>query len=422
MLDMKFIRNNVDKVKAAIEQKNDIAEVDKLIELDADKRKILFEVEELKHKRNKVSEEIAKLKKQKLDASKIITEMKEVSDKIKSFDEQVKALDEQINQILIQIPNIPHETVPIGKDESANVEVKKWGDLPEIDFKPQTHWDIGEKLGILDLAGGSKVSGSFFINYIGLGARLQRALISFMLDLHIQKHGYTEVYPPYLVNRDSMFGTAQLPKLEYDMYHATTDDLFLIPTAEVPVTNLLRGNTIKAESMPVKYTAYTPCFRREAGTHGKDTRGLIRIHQFDKVEMVKFVKPETSYDELELLLQNAEDVLQLLGLPYRVLTLATGDLSFAAAKCYDIEVWANGLGKWLEVSSCSNFEDFQARRMNTRFKRDASSKPEFVHTLNGSGLALPRTVIAILENYQTDEGTVLVPEVLREYMGTDIIK
>jgi len=422
MLDIKFIRNNVEKVKHAIEVKNDYADVDKLIELDTKKRKILIEVEELKHQRNTVSEEIGRLKKQKQDATEIIAKMKTVSEQIKKLDETIKNLDEQLYEILIYIPNIPHSSVPEGKDETANLEIKRWCELPESDFKLLPHWEIGEKLGIVDIAGGSKIAGSFFINYMGLGARLQRALISFMLDLHIQKHGYTEVYPPFLANRDSMFNSGQLPKLEDDMYYASTDDLFLIPTAEVPVTNLLKGTVLKNEQLPTYYTAYTPCFRREAGTHGKDTRGLIRIHQFDKVEMVKFVKPETSYDELESLLQNAEEVLQLLELPYRVLTLATGDLSFAAAKCYDIEVWAGGLDKWLEVSSCSNFEDFQARRANIRFKRTPSAKPEYVHTLNGSGLALPRTVIAILENYQTDEGTVIVPQVLREYMGTDVIK
>lgn len=422
MLDMKFIRNNVEAVKKAIELKNDYADIDRLLKLDAERRKLLVEVEELRHKRNTVSEQIARLKREKKDATAIINEMKNVSTQIKQMDDRIKELDKQIYDILIRIPNIPHASVPVGKDESANVEIKRWGELPEMDFKPLPHWEIGEKLGVLDLARGSKVAGSFFINYVGLGARLQRALIAFMLDLHIQKHGYTEVYPPFLVNRESMFGTGQLPKMEEDMYHATVDDLFLIPTAEVPVTNLLRDETLRGDDLPIYYTAYTPCFRREAGTYGKDTRGLIRVHQFDKVEMVKFVKPENSYNELEMLLQNAEEVLQLLELPYRVLSLSTGDLSFAAAKCYDIEVWASGIGKWLEVSSCSNFEDFQARRMNIRFKRTSASKPEFIHTLNGSGLALPRTVIAILENYQTDEGTVIVPEVLRDYMGTDVIK
>ncbi len=422
MLDIKFIRNNVDKVKKAIELKNDHADIDKLIDLDAEKRKAMTEVEELKHQRNEVTERIARMKKQKQDASQIIGEMKNVSDRIKQLDEKVKSFDVEIYDILIRIPNIPHDSVPIGKDASANLEVKHWGELSLKDFKPRPHWEIGEKFGILDFSGGSRVAGSFFINYKGLGARLQRALIAFMLDLHIKKHGYTEVYPPFIVNRDSMFTTGQLPKLEDDMYVTSVDDFFLIPTAEVPVTNLLRDQTLTGDDLPIYYTAYTPCFRREAGTYGKDTKGLIRVHQFDKVEMVKFVKPEISYDELETLLNNAEEVLQLLELPYRVLALSTGDLSFSAAKCYDIEVWADGIGKWLEVSSCSNYEDFQARRANIRFKRDASAKPEYVHTLNGSGLALPRTVIAILENYQTDEGTVMVPQVLREFMGTDIIK
>ncbi len=422
MLDIKFIRNNVDKIKKAVELKNDHADIDRLLDLDNDKRKMLTEVEELKHQRNKVSEDIGRMKKQNQDASKFISEMKKVSDRIKQLDEKVKSFDQEIYEILIRIPNIPHDSVPLGKDASANLEVKRWGELPPKDYKPKPHWEVGEKLGIIDFSGGSRVAGSFFINYKGLGARLQRALIAFMLDLHIKKHGYTEVYPPFIVNRESMFGTGQLPKLEDDMYMTSVDELFLIPTAEVPVTNLLRDQILKDEDLPIFYTAYTPCFRREAGTYGKDTRGLVRVHQFDKVEMVKFVKPETSYDELEMLLQNAEEVLQLLELPYRVLALSTGDLSFAAAKCYDIEVWADGLGKWLEVSSCSNYEDFQARRANIRFKRDASAKPEYIHTLNGSGLALPRTVIAILENYQTDEGTVMVPPVLREFMGTNIIK
>jgi len=422
MLDIKFIRNNVDKVKKAIELKNDHADIDRLLELDNNKRKMMTEVEELKHQRNKVSEDIGRMKQQNQDASQFIGEMKNVSDRIKQLDEKVKSFDQEIYEILIRIPNIPHESVPIGKDASANLAIKRWGELPPKDYKPKPHWEVGEKLGIIDFAGGSRVAGSFFINYKGLGARLQRALIAFMLDLHIKKHGYTEVYPPFIVNRESMFGTGQLPKLEDDMYVTSIDDLFLIPTAEVPVTNLLREQILKGEDLPIYYTAYTPCFRREAGTYGKDTRGLVRVHQFDKVEMVKFVKPETSYAELEMLLNNAEEVLQLLELPYRILALSTGDLSFAAAKCYDIEVWADGLGKWLEVSSCSNFEDFQARRANIRFKRDASARPEYVHTLNGSGLALPRTVIAILENYQTDEGTIMVPKVLREFMGTDIIK
>lgn len=422
MLDIKFIRNNIEQVKQAIKLKNDHVDVDKLIELDSQKRSILMEVEELKHRRNQVSEQIARLKKERQDASSLIADMKRVSEDIKKLDDKIKALAEQIYQIHIRIPNIPHESVPIGNCEDYNIEIKRWGKTEEMDFNPLPHWEIGERLNILDFKGGSNVAGSFFINYKGLGAKLQRALISFMLELHIKKQGYTEVYPPFLANRKSMFGTGQLPKLEDDMYNIPIDDLFLIPTAEVPVTNLLCNQVLAGDDLPIYYTAYTPCFRREAGTYGKDTRGLIRIHQFDKVEMVKFVKPETSYDELESLLQNAEEVLQLLNLPYRVITLCSADLSFAASKCYDLEVWAQGIGKWLEVSSCSNFEDFQARRADIRFKRDKNSKPEYVHTLNGSGLALPRTVIAILENYQTDEGTIIVPEVLRKYMECDVIK
>ncbi|MEE4312718.1 MAG: serine--tRNA ligase [candidate division KSB1 bacterium] len=422
MLDMKYIRNNVEAVKKAVRLKKEHADIDGLMALDAERRGILAEVEQLKHRRNTVSEDIAKLKKEKQDASKVIAEMKEVSNRIKEMDEVVKEKDDQIFQLLSGIPNIPHDSVPIGDSEAYNAEIKSWGKPAKKDFTPKPHWEVGEALDIIDLKGGSQVAGSSFINYKGLGAKLQRSLITFMLDLHIEKHGYTEMYPPYLVNRQSMFGTAQLPKLEEDMYFINEDDLFLIPTAEVPVTNLLAGQVLQGEELPVYYTAYTPCFRREAGAHGKDTRGLIRVHQFDKVEMVKFVEPSTSYDELEKLLGNAEEVLQLLELPYRVLSLCTGDLSFAAAKCYDIEVWAEGLGKYLEVSSCSNFQDFQARRANIRYKPDQNAKPEYVHTLNGSGLALPRTMIAIMENYQTDEGTIIVPDVLRKYMGVDVIK
>ncbi|MBN1154273.1 serine--tRNA ligase [candidate division KSB1 bacterium] len=422
MLDIKYIRSNVDKVKQAVTMKNDHADIDQLLSLDSKKREVLTEVEELKHKRNLVSEQIAEFKKAKQDATEIIAEMRQVSDTIKRMDDEVRELDQAIHEIMIRIPNIPHDSVPIGRDESYNIEIRRWGDIEKKHFKPELHFDIGEKLDIIDLKGGSKIAGSSFISYKGLGARLQRALISFMLELHVEKHGYTEVYPPFLVNRDSMFGTGQLPKMEEDMYHIPGDDLFCIPTAEVPVTNLLSNTVLSGEQLPVYYTAYTPCFRREAGAYGKDTRGLIRIHQFDKVEMVKFVHPASSYDELESLLANAEEVLQLLNLPYRVLSLCTGDLSFAAAKCYDIEVWADGLGKYLEVSSCSNFEDFQARRANIRFKENPHSKPEYVHTLNGSGLALPRTVIAIMENYQTDEGTIIVPDVLRKFMGVDVIK
>ncbi len=416
MLDIKFIRNNVDKVKKAIELKNDHANIDRLLELDNDKRKMLTEVEELKHQRNKVSEEIGRMKKQNQDASKFISEMKIVSDRIKQLDENVKSFDQEIFEILIRIPNIPHDSVPIGKDASANLEVKRWGELPPKDYKPKPHWEVGEKLGIIDFAGGSRVSGSFFINYKGLGARLQRALIAFMLDLHIKKHGYTEVYPPFIVNRDSMFGTGQLPKLEEDMYRLKDDDLFLIPTAEVPVTNIHANEVLEEDELPICYAAYTACFRREAGSYGKETKGLTRVHQFDKVELVKFTRPEDSYKEHEKLLQDAEEVVQLLGLPYRVIELCSGDISFAASKCYDIEAWAPGISAHLEISSCSNFESFQARRANIKYKEKETKKLSFVHTLNVSGVALARTVICILENYQQKDGSVSIPEVLRPYM------
>lgn len=422
MLDLKFIRENLDLVKKAIKDKGESVDVDRLIELDKKRREILREVEELKHQRNVTSQEIARLKREGKDAQDLILQMREVGEKIKQLDEQVKSVESEIYNLQIWIPNIPHPSVPVGTSEKDNVEVKRWGKPPEMDFEPRPHWELAEKLGIIDFSRGSKVAGSFFVNFKGLGAKLERALINFMLDLHIEKHGYNEVFPPFVVNRDCMFGTGQLPKLEEDMYLVEKDDLFLIPTAEVPVTNLHRDEILQEKDLPLYYTAYTPCFRREAGSYGRDTRGLVRIHQFDKVEMVKFVKPENSYDELETLLVDAEEVLQLLNLPYRVVKLNTSDLSFAAAKCYDIEVWAPGVQKWLEVSSCSNYEDFQARRANIRFRREATGKVEYVHTLNGSGLALPRTVIAIIENYQTDEGTVVIPEVIREYMKIDVIK
>ncbi len=421
MLDLKFIRENAEMVRQAIQNKGDKADLDALLQLDKTRREIIGRVEAARAQQNKVTTQIAEMKKEKKDASQAIQEMKALSDKIKNWDEQLRQVEEQMYQIQIRIPNIPHVSVPVG-DASHNRIIKEWGKPVEKDFTPLPHYEIAEKLGLIDFTRASRIAGSFFVGYRGLGAKLERALINFMLDLHIEKHGYVEVSPPFVTKRDSMFGTGQLPKLEEDMYRIETDDLFLIPTAEVPVTNLHREEILDGDDLPIYYTAYTPCFRREAGAYGKDTRGLVRIHQFDKVEMVKFVKPETSYDELESLLANAEEVLQLLELPYRVICLATGDLSFAAAKCYDIEVYAEGIQKWLEVSSCSNFEDFQARRANIRFRRFKGAKPEYVHTLNGSGLALPRTVIAILENYQTDEGTIMVPKVLKKYMGMDVIR
>ena len=422
MFDLKFIRENFARIEKAVELKGEKVDLSRFHPLDEERRKILAEVEQMKAYRNRVSEEIGAIKKQGGDAGDKIAEMREIGAKIKTLDERVKEIEQELYEIQIRIPNIPHESVPVGTSEADNVEIKRWGELPEFDFTPLPHWELGERLGLIDFTGGAKVAGSFFVNFTGAGAKLVRALINFMLDLHIEKHGYTEVFPPFLVNRKAMFGTGQLPKLEDDMYRVEREDFFLIPTAEVPVTNLLANQVLRGEDLPIYYTAYTPCFRREAGAYGKDTKGLMRLHQFDKVEMVKFVLPETSYDEHEKLLQDAEEVLQLLEIPYRVLSLCTADLSFAAAKCYDIEAWAPGVGKWLEVSSCSNFEDFQARRANIRFRRKPGDRPEYVHTLNASGVALPRTIIAIMENYQTDEGTIVVPSVLRKYLGTEILK
>jgi len=417
MLDINFIRNNPDRVKKAIVHKHEnAANVDQILELDTQRRSLIHACEQLKSKRNEKSKEVSDLKKKGQDASNIIEETKKIGDDIKSIEEKLKGLEPQINNLLLRIPNIPAADVPIGKDANDNVIVKTWGLRKTFDFTPLPHWELGRILNILDLERSSKISGSGFILLKGLGAKLERALFCFMLDLHTREHGYTELFPPFLVNRTSMTGTGQLPKLEEDMYRTAADDLFLVPTAEVPVTNIHRDEILSYKDLPIYYTAYTPCFRREAGSYGKDTRGIIRVHQFNKVELVKLVKPETSYDELESLLANAERVLQLLGLEYRVAKLSTGDMSFAAAKCYDIEVWAPGLDKFLEVSSCSNFEDFQARRINIRF-RDEDGKLRFVHTLNGSGLALPRTVIAILETYQQKDGSITIPDVLQPYMG-----
>ncbi|MFN3531690.1 MAG: serine--tRNA ligase [Candidatus Brocadia sp.] len=417
MLDINFIRNNPDRVKQAIAHKHEsAANVDQILELDTQRRSLIHTCEQLKSKRNEKSKEVSEFKKKGQDASSIIEETKKIGDEIKSFEEKLKELEPQITNLLLRIPNIPAADVPIGKDEKDNVVVKTWGQRKTFDFTPLPHWELGRILNILDLERSSKISGSGFILLKGPGAKLERALFCFMLDLHTREHGYTELFPPFLVNRTSMTGTGQLPKLEEDMYRTAVDDLFLVPTAEVPVTNIHRDEILSYKDLPIYYTAYTPCFRREAGSYGKDTRGIIRVHQFNKVELVKLVRPETSYDELESLLGNAERILQLLGLEYRVAKLCTGDMSFAAAKCYDIEVWAPGLGKFLEVSSCSNFEDFQARRINIRF-REKDGKLRLVHTLNGSGLALPRTLIAILESYQQKDGSVIIPDVLQPYMG-----
>jgi len=422
MLDINIIRNDIEKVKQAIVNKNETTSLDTFQELDSKRKALLIECDELRNKRNVTSKRISELRSKKEDASELIQEMKGVSDKIKQLEAEAKTLSDELDSILIRIPNIPADDVPIGNDPTSNVMVKSWGEKKAFSFTPLPHWELGKELDILDFERAAKISGAGFTLYKGAGARLERALYNFMLDLHTQEHGYIEVLPPYLVNRTSMTGTGQLPKLEDDMYRLPDDDLFLIPTAEVPVTNIHANEILRNKELPILYTAYTACFRREAGSYGKDTRGMIRVHQFNKVELVKFVRPETSNDELESLLSVSEKVLQLLGLQYQVVKLCTGDLSFAAAKCYDIEVWSPGVDKFLEVSSCSNFEDFQARRSNIRF-RDDEGNLQFVHTLNGSGVALPRTMIAIIETYQREDGTVEIPDVLKPYMnGLDIIR
>ena len=417
MFDLKFIRENQDIIRNAIQNKNESLNLDELLELDEKRREIISEVEELKHQKNLFNQKIALLKKEKKDSQEEIEKTKIISQQISSLDDSLKDLEEEIEKLLLKVPNIPHASVPVGFDENSNIVIRSWGELPEFSFEPKPHWEIGELLGILDLARGAKLSGSGFYTLKGKGALLERGLINFMLDLHTKKHGYQEIWSPFVVNRACMIGTGQLPKLEEDMYLCEKDDLFLIPTAEVPVTNLHRDEILKSEELPIYYVAYTPCFRREAGSYGKDTRGILRVHQFDKVELVKLVKPEESYAELEKLVLDAEVVLQLLKIPYRVRILCTGDLSFAAAKCYDLEAWAPGVKKYLEVSSCSNYEAFQSRRIGIKFKPDPKSKPEYIHTLNGSGVALARTVASILENFQTEKGTVILPEVLKPYLG-----
>jgi len=416
MLDLKFIRENPQSVKAGIAAKRAVVDLDALLQLDVSRRQLIVKSDELKAKKNAANDEISQLIKAKQDPKPTIASMKVIAAEIDALDPDIKALDEQIHNILLAIPNVPHHSVPQGGPE-ANQVISSWGEKPVFNFKPKTHVEIAEALDIVDFKRGTKLSGSNFILYKDLGARLERALYNFMLDLHTTEHGYREMSPPVLVNAASMTATGQLPKMKEDMYHVQADDLYLVPTAEVPVTNIHRDEMLNEEDLPLYYTAYTTCFRREAGSYGKDTRGLVRIHQFDKVELVKFVKPETSYQELESLLGNARRIFEVLKIPYRVLMLASGDMSFAAAKCYDIEVYAGGMDKWLEASSCSNFEDFQARRGNISYKGKDGKKKGFVHTLNGSGVALPRTVVAILENYQTPEGDVVIPEALRPYMG-----
>lgn len=423
MLDIKRIREDFNNIKKAVESRGqgDYG-IDRVLELDEQRRSILADVEAKKNRQNSDSKEIPKLKKDGKDTTALMAEMKALSDAIKELDKQVGQLEEELKSALLNIPNTPNGNVPIGRSDLDNLEIRRWGEPRAFEFEQKAHWDVGVDLDILDFERATKIAGTRFTVYKGLGARLERSVMNFMLDLHTEHHGFTEILPPFMVNRDAMIGTGQLPKFEDDMFHIPAKDFFLIPTAEVPVTNLLMNEIIGAEELPLYYTAYTPCFRKEAGSAGRDTRGLIRQHQFNKVEMVKFTRPEESYDELESLTAAAEEVLKLLEIPYRVVRLCTGDLGFSSAMTYDIEVWMPSYDRYVEISSCSNFESYQARRANIRFRRDSNSKPEFVHTLNGSGLAIGRTTAAILENYQQADGSVVVPKALRAYMGTEKIE
>lgn len=424
MLDIKFLRENPYKLKETLKKRGYEFDFDKFLLFDQQRLSFLRDIEQKRAIRNSISQEIAKLKKiegNTVKAQELISQMRKLGDEISNLEQKFRDIEEKLQSFLLLIPNIPHETVPVGKDETENMEIRKWGEPPQFDFEPLNHWDIAELLGIIDFERAGKIAGSRFAVMKGLGACLERALINFMLDLHISK-GYVEVFPPLLVNKNSMIGTGQLPKLEEEIFKIVDPEFYLIPTAEVPVTNLHREEILSEDDLPIYYVSYTPCFRREAGSHGKDVRGLIRQHQFNKVELVKFVKPENSYQELESLTKDAEEVLQKLGLPYRVVALCAGDLGFAAAKTYDIEVWFSGQKRYREISSCSNFEDFQARRANIRFRRKGKKAIEFVHILNGSALAIGRTVVAILENCQQKDGSVLIPEALRSYMGVDVIR
>ena len=417
MLDLKFVRSNLSDIKTMINNRGYDLDLSGFEQLDNERRERLSVLEALRHRRNKVSDDIATMKKKGEDASGVISEMKTVAAEIKDKEKELPRFVEELEKLLQLIPNIPDESVPVGKDEKDNPVIRTWGDTPDFSFEPLPHWEIGETLGILDFARAAKLSGARFALYRGAGAAMERALINFMIHIHTKEHGYTEILPPFLVNAASMFGTGQLPKFEEDLFKVKGRDLYLIPTAEVPVTNMHREEVLEEENLPATYVAYTPCFRSEAGSYGKDTRGLIRQHQFNKVELVKFAKPEDSYDELEKLTHNAEEILKRLELPYRVVNLCTGDIGFSAAKTYDLEVWLPGQGLYREISSCSNFVDFQARRASIRFKRKGKSGTELVHTLNGSGLAVGRTLVAILENYQREDGSVEIPEALRHYMG-----
>jgi len=427
MLDIKFIRENPELVRQGIKNKNETDKLDDLLKLDEQRRELILKTDELKHKRNQVSSQIPQMKKAGQDVSSVLAEMKSVSDQISDLDSQLREIEQKLENILMFIPNMPHKSVPVGKNSGDNTVVREW--LPEgFSFPKETsnektldHIELGKKLKILDFERGAKISGSGFPLYTGKGATLERALINFMLDFHLKNHGYSEVFPPFLVNSDSMRGTGQLPKMAEDMYYIEKDELYPIPTAEVPITNIYRNEIINENELPIKHVGYSACFRREAGSYGKESKGFLRVHQFNKVEMVKLVKPENSYDELEKLVKDAEDILQALKIPYRILLLCTGDLSFAAAKCYDIETWSPAENRWLESSSCSNFENFQARRANIRFRNEETKKPEFVHTLNGSGLATSRLMVSLLEMYQTPEGKVIVPEVLQDYTNFNVI-
>ncbi len=425
MIDIKLVRKEPERVKELLSRRDPVyaERVNELLTVDRERRTLLTEMEQLKAKRNKLSKEIGKLFKEgkREEALKIKEEVEEISEKAKQLERELKDVEERFQKLILSIPNIPHPSVPVGEDENDNVVVRYWGEKPEFDFEPIPHWEIAEKLGILDFKRATKLAGSRFVVYRKWGAKLERALINFMLDLHTQEHGYEEIIPPFLVNTKTMTGTGQLPKFEEDLYKIENEDLWLIPTAEVPLTNLHAGEILSEKELPKYYTAYTPCFRREAGAHGRDVRGIMRLHQFNKVELVKIVHPEKSYEELEKLVREAERVLQLLGLHYRVVELCTGDLGFSAAKTYDIEVWIPSQNRYREISSCSNCEDFQARRAQIRF-RDKEDKTRLVHTLNGSGLAVGRTVIAILEQYQQKDGSVIIPEVLRDYVRTDKIE
>ncbi len=417
MLEIKFVRQNLPEVQKALSTRGDTANLDTFISCDAKRREILIEIEDLRHKRNVVSDQIADMKKKGEDAENLVVEMREVSGRVRELEKTLAQHEETINKILMELPNIPHSSVPVGKNESDNPVLKQIGTCPNFDFEPKAHWTLGENLGILDFERASKITGARFPLYLGAGAKLERALINFMLEIHTGEHGYKEVLPPFMVNRQTMTGTGQLPKFEEDLFKLEGWDYYLVPTAEVPVTNIHQAEILSEDMLPIYYTAYTPCFRSEAGSYGKDTRGLIRQHQFNKVEMVKFTTPETSYDELETLLDNAETILRRLEIPYQVITLCTGDMGFSSAKTYDVEVWMPAQGVYREISSCSNFEDFQARRANIRFRRKGKKGTELVHTLNGSGLAVGRTFAAILENYQQPDGSVVIPEALRPFMG-----